>query len=213
MLYRLLTALLFLSAPVFAEELPLDEPVVQVPVPEEKILTFQACKREFSFETRFELSQGKNNLGSITKSSFRLRTNYDLYDVDGNYEALGICRKLSLGSIFTWATEIDIYDKDGGYVGFVDGQVITGAAAKFSIYNAMGDCVGIAYLDLKGASFTVVDPENEQRNLASFKRNYVQSTTDHWDVQVYCPKSIDMRILKMFSAFAVDTQEKFKKDT
>lgn len=154
----------------------------------------------------------KGFIGSVSKSTLRVRTNYDLYDSKGNYEGVAICRILTLGSIYSWAREMDIYDQNKMYVGLIDGQAATAAGAKFSIYNAEGTCVGIAYLDLNKSSYTIVDPKNDRHHLASFKRNFIKDTVDHWDVAVYDKDCIDIRIIKIFAAFAVDTQNDFKKD-
>lgn len=175
-------------------------------------LTFSVRRQDYMFSTVFEISSPVEHIGSVYKSSFSIRTHYDLYDSLGNHESNGICRVLTLGVLYSWAREIDVYDAQGMTVGMIDGQLATGASAKFSIYNAEGNKAGIAYLDKNGAAFSVVDPANEQRMIASLKRNFVANTLDHWDVTIYDKDAIDMRILKTFAAFAVDSQNDFKKD-
>lgn len=176
------------------------------------ILTFNTQQQDYLFSTIFDFSSENGSLGSALKSSFRIRTNYDLYTPLGDYEGTGTCRLLTLGVVYSWGTEIDIYDQNHAYLGMIDGQVVTGAAAKFSIYDAEGMRVGIAYLDRNQSIFTIVDPENEQRYIASFRRNFIKDTVDNWNIQVYDQETIDRRIIKIFAAFAVDTQETFKED-
>jgi len=105
-----------------------------------------------------------------------------------------------------------VYDADGSWIGLIDGQAVTGASAKFSVYDRNGDRVGIAYLDKTNDGFTIVDPEYENKYIASFRRNFIQNTTDYWKVNVYDTNAIDLRVLKIFGAFAADTQDDFKKD-
>ncbi|MEI8125017.1 MAG: hypothetical protein WCG42_04630, partial [Parachlamydiaceae bacterium] len=175
-------------------------------------INFKVYQQDYAFSTVFELSSNEGIFGNVCKSSFRIRTNYDLYNQRGDCEAIGICRVLTLGVIYSWATEIDIYDINNQYVGMIDGQVVTGSGAKFSIYDLFGNRTGIAYLDRTFASFTIVHPDNESFILASFKRVFIENTIDHWDVTIYEKEAIDVRILKIFAAFAVDSQEHFKED-
>jgi hypothetical protein len=179
----------------------------------QKKLSFEVHQKNYTFSTCFEMNSGDQPLGSIVKSCFSIRTNYILYDHLGNYEGDGVCRLFTLGAFRSWGTEIDVYDKNDVKIGLIDGQVATSAAAKFSIYNAEGNRVGIAYLDLSKSGFTIVDPENENHLLVSYKRNFVQDTIDHWDVVVYEKDVIDIRIIKVFAGFCVDTQKNFKKDS
>ena len=178
----------------------------------EEGFTFDVRQRDYLLSTVFEFNGKEQFLGSIVKEPFHLRTQYDLYSETGVFQGMGICRILTLGAIYAWGTEIDVYDERGGKVGVIDGQAVTGAAAKFSIYDGKGAHVGIAYLDLNAGAFTLVDPANEKRPLASYRRNFVKDIVDHWDVKVYDACAIDLRLIKIFAGFAIDTQEYFKKD-
>lgn len=175
-------------------------------------IKFKVHQQDYTFSTVFEFRSDTDFHGTAVKSSLRVRTNYDLYDKNGKYEAVGICRVLTLGALYAWGTEIDIYDQNDNYLGMVDGQAMTGAGAKFSIYNAKNERVGIAYLELGGTSFSIVNPNNESHYLVSMTRHFVQDAVDDWTVVVYDQGSMDMRIIKIFAAFAVDTQEHFKED-
>lgn len=121
----------------------------------EEVCTFDVRQRNYLVSTVFEINGKDRFLGSIIKESLHLRTQYDLYDEAGGLEAKGICRFLSLGTIFSWGTSIDVYDEREKQIGAIEGQVITGAAAKFNIYDAAGAHVAIAYLDRSGAAFTI----------------------------------------------------------
>lgn len=175
-------------------------------------LKFNVHQQDYTFSTVFEFRSDKDFLGTVVKSVFRVRTNYDLYDKLGKFEAVGICRIFTLGIFYAWGTEIDVWDQNDNYVGLIDGQAMTGAGAKFSIYDAKSNRVGIAYLELGGTSFSIVDPDNESRYLVSLTRHFVEGIVDDWNVTVYDPNAIDMRIVKIFAAFAIDSQEKFKDD-
>lgn len=175
-------------------------------------LIFDIHQQEYTFSTVFDLRSNNAFLGSVVKSAFRIRTNYDLYDPNGKFEGLGICRILTLGVIYAWGTEIDIYDHNDNYVGMIDGQVMTGTKAKFSIYDSQKNRIAIAYLDLTCSAYTIVDPDNESHHLASLKRNFIKDMIDYWTVSVYEEDAMDALTIKVFAAFAIDSQEKFKKD-
>lgn len=174
--------------------------------------SFKVYEQDYMFSKVFEMSSNEGLSGSVCKSFFRVRTNYDLYDRKGEFEAMGICRVLTLGLIYSWATEMDIYGQNGQYIGLVDGQMMTTAEAKFSLYDASLNRIGIVYLDETFVSFTIVDPNNERHVLASLKRNFIADTVDNWDVNIYEKEAVDLRMIKIFAAFAVDTQKAFKAD-
>ncbi len=104
----------------------------------EEGFTFDVRQRDYLLSTVFEFNGKEQFLGSIVKEPFHLRTQYDLYSETGVFQGMGICRILTLGAIYAWGTEIDVYDERGGKVGVIDGQAVTGAAAKFSIYDGKG---------------------------------------------------------------------------
>lgn len=175
-------------------------------------LAFTAHERQYTFSTVFELFSHSDYFGQIVKSIFHVRTHYDLYDTIGYYEGQGICC-LNPTSLFgPWAKEIAIYDSNGDYIGFIEGNLLTEAGAKYSIYNSNDDRVAIAYLDLSSAGFTVVHPNNEHYVITHLKRDFEEGEIDHWHVKVYDREKIDLRILKIFAAFAVDHQAYFKED-
>lgn len=175
-------------------------------------LNFEVHRQDYTFSSIFDCLGENDFLGTVVKSSFRVRTHYDLYSVQGNYEGTGICRALTLGAFYDWAREIDIYDSIGDYIGMIDGQFATEAKAKFSIYNGLGARVGIAYLDHASSSFTIIDPNNDNHYIAYLKRHFVNNAVDHWNVTVYDEDAIDLRIIKVFAAFAVDSQNSFRED-
>lgn len=173
---------------------------------------FYIKRNDYTFSTVFEMISKDGLLGTAAKSVFRITTHYDLYDVGGNYEGQGACRFFCLGLFYTWGTEIDIYDAEGFTIGVIDGQAATSESGKFSIYDAEGNRLGIAYLDQNCSSFSIVHPDNSSRHLARLSRNFLENNVDCWDVIIYEPNAIPLKVIKVFAAFACDTQGKFKKD-
>ena len=196
----LLSLLLILFAfPCFARP-------IRQPIP----YSYTITESPYLFSTYFEM-QGKNRYeGRVIKNHFNLRTIYDLYDPEGHYEAQGICQLLSLGAVYPWAKDIDIYDDRGEKIGFIDGQLLTTTTAKYDLYNRFDQFVASAYLDRSCSGFTVMG--EQEQTIAQLKRNFVQGDIDSWKVVIYDPKFLDQRILKIFSAFAIDFQEYFKED-
>ena len=158
--------------------------------------------------------------GIVTKKHYvygNLRTHYDSYDRDGMYEAQGISRLFCLGTLFSWATEIDIYDADGKKIGMIDGQVATLCPARFSIYeynpqSGKSKLVGIAYMDNRKTNLIICDPKKETRELATIRRHEILGAKDDWECIVFDKNVLDLRIIKIFMAFAVDHQEYFRAD-
>ena len=173
---------------------------------------FDIHQKDYRFSTVFEMDSKGKPLGTVVKSTFRLRGNYDVYDEYGEWEATGISRLLCLGIFKPWGAEIDVYDTKGNVIGLIDGQVATTEAAKYSIYNSRGERVSIAFMDLTKAGFSILDPEKETHVIARLTRNFISDQVDYWDVMIYDVDVIDPAIIKVFAAFAVDKQEYFKID-
>ena len=173
---------------------------------------FNIFEKQYRLSTVFEMDAHGKPFGTVVKSVFRIRTNYDVYDAQGVRRATGICRLLCLGSFAVWGTEIDVYDTEGNYLGFIDGQAATLESAKFSIYDKEGDRVGIAYMDLTNAGFSILHPEKETSLFVRLTRKFVQDQIDSWKIDVYDDKAIHPDVIKVFAAFAIDRQEFFKED-
>lgn len=175
-------------------------------------INYKVTRSDYTFSTIFDMATEKSNFGTIVKSVFHIATHYDSYDRFGLYEGQGICRMATLGLFYTWATEIDIYDSHGNRIGMIDGQVISTEPAKFSIYDAANNRICIAYLDKNCMHFELVDPHNSALIIARLTRNFIADTLDNWDVSLYRPDLLPKEFLKIFAAFACDTQNKFKPD-
>jgi hypothetical protein len=173
---------------------------------------FRVTRSDFTFSTIFDVVSDLQQQGSVVKSIFHLRAQYDSYDPLGNLEAYGIRRLLSLGAFCAWGAEIDIYYPDGNYLGMIDGQIATSGAAKFSFYDGLGNPLAVAYLDRNCLGFSVTHPEQSSIILARLTRNYNLGTIDSWDVLIYEPAHFPPEMIKIFAAFACDTQRKFKAD-
>lgn len=178
----------------------------------EGTLNYRVTRSDYTFSTIFDMANEKNNLGSVVKSVFHIATHYDSYDRFGLFEGQGICRMVTLGIFYAWATEIDIYNTYGNRIGMIDGQVVSSEPAKFSFYDAEGNRLCIAYLDQNCMGFVLVDPENSAFVLARLTRNFILDTVDSWDISLYHPELLPPKFLKIFAAFACDSQDHFKPD-
>ena len=178
----------------------------------DNVISYRVTRSDYTFSTIFDMATDKNLVGSVVKSVFHIATHYDAYDRFGIYEGEGICRLFCLGLFYTWGTEIDLYNAEGEKVGMIDGQVMSSETAQFSFYDAFGQRVAIGYLDQNCMGFSLVDPNNSSFILARLSRNFILDTIDNWDVVIYHPERISPRLVKIFAAFACDTQNKFKPD-
>lgn len=148
--------------------------------------------------------------GSVTKSAFRIRTNYDLSDESG-WQATGITRLLSLGSLYNWASDIDVYDNRGYQIGLIQGEIATLEPAKFSIYeySRSGNYreIGNAYASEGFQRFVILEPNDNPDPIAEMNRDY---SNHSWTMSVHNPEKIDDRIVRIFAAFVVDHEDKFE---
>ncbi len=166
-------------------------------------ISFSVIKSGYTLSTYYEFVSGEAYLGRIIKSSIRVRTCYDLYDSKGDYEGEGICRALSVGSLYAWAREIDLYDHGGEKIGMIDGKILTLGRARFDLYNSQNRHLCSAYFNNDGTLFTLFDTSEAERNLG-----YLIGGQE-LDVTLFDSNTLDLRILKFFSAFIADHWEKF----
>lgn len=172
---------------------------------------FTITKKNYDCSTFFEIDSEDTYRGNIKKSIFRLRDCYDLSDKDG-WCATGVKKIFSLGLLFDWGAEIDILGVHGEFLGSIQGEVLTTAKARFSIYDRNKNLVGIAFIDKDGKGVTINPPNNETYTLARFTRHFIQDVEDDWSIIVYEPKNLDDRIIRIFAAFCVDRQDSFHVD-
>lgn len=172
---------------------------------------YKMTKKPYMFSTEYEIDSEEIDLGFVKKKAFSAHTVYRLNDAKG-FQAEGKSPILSLGTLFTWAKDIDIYDDMGELIGGIDGKALTTADARYDILDAHGNIVAIAFLDDQKTGFSIVDPRNYANIYARLKREYIKDVSDPWQVTVYQGHVIDPRVLKIFTAFAVDTEGYFKKD-
>lgn len=184
----------------------------------EPVDKFSVHQMNYQYSTVFEMSFHGKPHGAVEKIATRWFKNkpfsdtYYVYDKNGEWCATAYSRYLTFGFFYPSLAEFDIYAKDGSLIGVIDGQVGTSESAKYSIYNAKGDRVAIAYYDLTKTGLSIVHPEKTDQILVHLKRNFVKNQIDYWDVVVYDANAIDPAIVKVFAAFAVDYQAYFKAD-
>lgn len=172
---------------------------------------FVVTKDIYKFSEVYQIKspQKETYPGSIKKSAFRIRTNYDLSNKDG-WQATGITRVLSLGSLYHWAKEIDIYDTRGVQIGFIDGNLATLESAKFTIYEydeaGKATAIGVAYANRNFDRFVILESSDSPHPIADLNRNLSNNT---WSVSVHYPEIIDDRIIRIFAGFVIDHEDKF----
>ncbi|STY29857.1 Uncharacterised protein [Legionella wadsworthii] len=176
---------------------------------------FVVTKDVYKFSEIYQIKspQRETYPGSVKKSAFRIRTNYDLSNKDG-WQATGITRIISLGSLYPWAKEIDIYDTRGVQIGFIDGNLATLESAKFTIYDydesGKANEIGFAYANPSFDRFVILSSLNNPHPIAELNRNFGDKT---WNVSVHYPEQIDDRIIRIFAGFVIDHENKFLADT
>jgi uncharacterized protein YxjI len=177
---------------------------------------FTVKQQDYLLSSEFHIQSGDSYNAVVKKSSFRVSSNYDLSDKDG-WQATGTRRILSLGSLASWGAEIDIYDTRKQRIAMIEGKAITMTKARFNIYEYDDEgnykWIGIACLDGKAHGFTIYQASNNPiYPIARLDRVFVPNAKDYWSVDVYEPSMIDDRIVRIFAAFALDTQEAFLAD-
>jgi len=172
---------------------------------------FVISKYVSTFEETYQINPTDKStyVGSIKNSALRIGTHYDLSNKDG-WQATGIVRIISLGSLYPWAKDIDIYDTRKVQIGMIDGSITTLESAKFDIYNyddaGKATQTGIAYANPDFTRFVIMSFPNTHHPIAEMYRDFNDGT---WHVSVHYPEAIDDRIMRIFAGFVIDYQDKF----
>lgn len=180
-------------------------------VHEEHPYTFTMSRHVYKTSEQFQIKSTQQDTypGTVKKSAFRIRDNYDLSNKDG-WQATGITRILSPGILYHWAKDIDIYDTRGVKIGVVGGKFATLEAAKFSIYeyDEEGNYkeIAAAYATPDFQRFAILETPDNPHALAEINRNVNEKT---WTVSVHYPEKLDDRIVRIFAAFIMDHEDKF----
>lgn len=169
-------------------------------------------ERAYTFSDHYEIDSDLGHQGNLVKTKLALRTSYEYYTHEGELSSSAYLRIFSLGSLYTWASVLDVYDTVGGRVGLIEGAILTFQPSKFNLYDPGNQLVGTAYMDHDRMGFTLCDPVNEMRTIATFRRIFVKDVVDHWVISVHDRYAIDPRLIYSFGAFALDNQNDFRLD-
>ena len=180
---------------------------------ENKPYHFEITKDIYKFSEVYRIKSQlrETYLGAIKKSSFRVRTHYDLSNNQG-WQATGIVRAVSLGALYSWAKDIDIYNTKGKQIGMIDGELATLESAKYSIYRydnaGIASLVGIAYANANFTRFIIYPSNSDNLHIPIAELNR-DSYKKNWVVSVHSQKEIDARIIRIFAGFVTDHQDIF----
>lgn len=141
---------------------------------------------------------------TVTRSGlFTPRYYYDLYGADGTFLARAKSRAFSLGLLATSQMEFDIYDGMGSYMGYIGGKLWTSGKAKFGFMDANGNTTGFALLnsDADAAKFSILSSDHA---IVGTLNGALSGDLSQWEFNPKKSFDIDMRTIKLFTAFASD---------
>jgi hypothetical protein len=176
---------------------------------------FNVIKHEYTFSTEFELEWEGMQYARALKSSFHLRTQYDLYDSEGEFVCTGFGNWIptyGLGWIYTWAADFSLYGKNGNYIGSFKGTLYTDAVAKFIFYDSSHTKIAIAYMDKERNTFCIRSPHNFTKKILEVNRQVAPYKIDYWTTQIYEDRLIPPELIQVFAIFACDRQDDFIKN-
>lgn len=174
---------------------------------------FSVHKHVYTFCTEFELQWQGEQYARAMKSVFHLRTQYDLYDANGNFAGQAVESWLpgcGLGWLYSWAADLIVYDSSGTCVGSIHGTFYTEAVAKFIFRDDQDNIIAAAFMDKERANFVVQKADSAQKKIAEMDRRCQPYKTDYWTVQLYDDSIIPPELIQVFAIFACDRQEEFK---
>lgn len=177
------------------------------------IAGFNVVKHEYTFSTEFELEWQGKQYAHVIKSAFNLRSQYDIYDADGEFAGTGIgswIPTFGLGWLYSWAADFTICDSQGVYLGTIHGTLYTDAVAKFIFTDATNSRIAVAYMDKERTTFTIHSPGNITKKILELGRQVVPYKKDYWTLLLYNDSIIPPQMVQIFAVFACDRQDDFK---
>lgn len=159
--------------------------------------------RSYWFSTHYDIYSGDKWITTIEKDWFHMHTIWSLCDEKGEY-ANGAARLLSPGILLNSMREIDVVDFYKNNVGYIQGNFLTSAAAKYVFYDQYQHPYATAYIDQKRSSVNIVDYNNERSPIAIFRRTHIPGGDYYWTVKVVNERAIDPKTLYVFAGFITD---------
>lgn len=166
------------------------------PLPEE----FYVNPRWFGATLIFDIEAQQSLVGTVHRKFTSLRTEYDLFDNDGNIEAQAKLRWVDFGAIF------DIIDRQKELIGMVE-EHSQSFFPTFKIKALNNDVLAIGEMNFWETKYSIVDPLTEEE-IATLSRPFIR-IKDDWTVTITNPalflsKQIDSRLFVTLMAFQTD---------
>lgn len=161
---------------------------------------FYVTQRWISLTTTFDVATNTQKLGTVDRTFFSLRYEYNFYDFNNAHQAKARMRWFTFGAIF------DVTDADGKILGSVNERILT-LFPTFEIVSPSGEILAIASMNLWGTEYSLKDPASNQE-IANLSRPFFR-LKDNWTVKVTNPsllaeKKIDPRLFITVMAFQTD---------
>lgn len=175
--------------------------------------SFNVFKHEYTFATEFDLEWEGQQYARAIKSSFNLRSQYELYDENDAFAGKGVgswIPSFGLGWLYSWAANISVYDKNGYYIGSIEGTLYTDAVAKFIFRDLNEHRIAIAYMDRDRSTFMIHSPANVTKKIGELQRHAVPYRMDYWKVLLNDETIIPPPMIQVFAVFASDREDDFK---
>ena len=169
---------------------------------------FQINERFFALTSAFDLQNKTETFGKISKKFFTLNTEYMFEDSFGELIAKGESQ------FFTWGTTVDVHAANGDKLGWIEEQLSTWLSpSKYRVYNGTNRLVATAQMNLWGTTFTVMDPNHSDKEIALISRPWFQLSENNWKVEILDPErlaasELDPRLLVMVAVYRTDSENR-----
>ncbi|HEY5259605.1 MAG TPA: hypothetical protein VIJ46_03080, partial [Rhabdochlamydiaceae bacterium] len=156
----------------------------------------------------FDLQNQSQIFGTISKKFFSLNTVYHFEDPMGEMIAK------AESQFFTWGTTVDIHAATGEKIGWIEEQLFTWfSPSKYRVYDGTNRMVAVARMNFWGTTFTVTDPNDNDKEIALVYRPWFQFFKNSWTVQILDPQKIavgqvDPRLLVMVAVYRTDSENR-----
>lgn len=167
------------------------------------VLTFEVLKQVKSAYTTYEFRSLNESFGSVVTFPGMMGREFELYSSSGTQEASGITLLPSIQANLQSNSETYVFNPKSLRIGYFNGNMEPGGNLVIDCHNSEA---ALVHVNSDMTNFIIVDPNHIEHCFVVVQ--CVDAYGQVWKVDVFEKNVIDIRVLKIFAAFAAQSQVK-----
>lgn len=98
-------------------------------------------------------------------------------------------------------TFVHLFDRDKHPIGWFAAEIHAVYPMEYKIFSTANQLVAVGYMNWIGSAFSLTDPDNPKRFIASFFRPMYKLFFDNWHFDIHEDGVVDFRLLSVMGVF------------